>query len=403
MNALKPRPPFQVLVMSEVSRLGREQIETAYALKQLSQAGVRCFGYLDGRELLMESATDKFLLSAVNFAADLEREKARQRTYDAMARKAKAGHVCGGRTFGYDNVEILDAGGKRSHVEWRINEAEAAVVRRLFELAAAGYGLKGITKALNAEGARSPRPQRGRLQSWAPSSVRAVLHRSVYRGVVTWNRTRKRNQWGQQHQAARPPADWITRPVPDLQIVSDDLWQAAHARIEAARIVYLDGTGGHRFGRTGGQAPLVSKYLLTHLVVCGICGGPLEVQTRAHGKRRAQFYGCAAHRERGTCATRQIVPMADANGIVIEALLDDVLDPTIIRDAVDEACTLIAAADAETPDDRLARELAMLDREQARILAAIETGRHVSGVFEALQALDRRRRPLPHGATRARV
>lgn len=29
MNALSPRPPFQVLVMSEESRLGREQIETA--------------------------------------------------------------------------------------------------------------------------------------------------------------------------------------------------------------------------------------------------------------------------------------------------------------------------------------------------------------------------------------
>jgi hypothetical protein len=34
--------------MSEVSRLGREQIETAYALKQLSTAGVRCFSYLAG-------------------------------------------------------------------------------------------------------------------------------------------------------------------------------------------------------------------------------------------------------------------------------------------------------------------------------------------------------------------
>jgi DNA invertase Pin-like site-specific DNA recombinase len=29
MNALKPRPPFQALVMSEKSRLGREQIGTA--------------------------------------------------------------------------------------------------------------------------------------------------------------------------------------------------------------------------------------------------------------------------------------------------------------------------------------------------------------------------------------
>ena len=38
-NALKPKPPFQVLIMSEESRLGREQIETAYALKQIITAG----------------------------------------------------------------------------------------------------------------------------------------------------------------------------------------------------------------------------------------------------------------------------------------------------------------------------------------------------------------------------
>src|SRR5215203_604334 len=43
MNSLKPRPTFQVLVMSEESRFGREAIETAYALKQLVQAGVRVF------------------------------------------------------------------------------------------------------------------------------------------------------------------------------------------------------------------------------------------------------------------------------------------------------------------------------------------------------------------------
>jgi DNA invertase Pin-like site-specific DNA recombinase len=41
MNALKPRPPFQVLIMSEESRLGREQIQTAYALQQITDAGGR--------------------------------------------------------------------------------------------------------------------------------------------------------------------------------------------------------------------------------------------------------------------------------------------------------------------------------------------------------------------------
>ena len=53
-NALTPRPPFQMLVMSEESRLGREQIETAYLLKQLITAGVRVFYYLEDRERTLE-------------------------------------------------------------------------------------------------------------------------------------------------------------------------------------------------------------------------------------------------------------------------------------------------------------------------------------------------------------
>ena len=98
MNALKPRPAFQLLIMSEESRLGREQIETAYALKQITDAGVRVFFYLEDRERTLDSAMDKVMLSLTNFAAEMERERARQRTYDAMVRKAHALHVTGGRS-----------------------------------------------------------------------------------------------------------------------------------------------------------------------------------------------------------------------------------------------------------------------------------------------------------------
>lgn len=62
-NALKPRPSFQVLIMSEESRLGREAIETAYALKQLVTAGVRVSFYLEDRERTLDSPTDKIMLS----------------------------------------------------------------------------------------------------------------------------------------------------------------------------------------------------------------------------------------------------------------------------------------------------------------------------------------------------
>ncbi|NQW04823.1 MAG: hypothetical protein HQ485_12445 [Acidobacteria bacterium] len=64
------------------------------------------------------------MLSVAAFADELEREKARQRTYDALSRKARAGHVVGGRVFGYINVEVVASDGTRSHVERRVNEAE---------------------------------------------------------------------------------------------------------------------------------------------------------------------------------------------------------------------------------------------------------------------------------------
>ena len=76
MNALKPKPAFQVLIMSEESRLGREQIETAYALKQIITAGVRVFYYLEDRERTLESPADKLMLSVTAFADEMEREKA---------------------------------------------------------------------------------------------------------------------------------------------------------------------------------------------------------------------------------------------------------------------------------------------------------------------------------------
>ena len=254
MNALTPQPPFQVLIMSEESRLGREAIETAYALKQLVTGGVRVFFYLEDRERTLDSPTDKIMLSLTAYTDELEREKARQRTYDAMVRKAKAGHVTGGRVFGYDNVEILgppdDQGRKkRSHVERRMNDAEATVIREIFSLCAQGWGMRRIAKHLNEQGAACPRAQRGRPQAWAPSSIREVLYRPLYRGEIVWNQSQKRDRWGRTRQRARPEKEWLRVKAPHLRIVSSESWKAAHQRLTGARKIYLRGTQGQLWGR----------------------------------------------------------------------------------------------------------------------------------------------------------
>jgi site-specific DNA recombinase len=203
MNALKPKPSFQVLIMSEESRLGREQIETAYALKQIITAGVRVFYYLEDRERTLESPTDKLLLSVTAFADEMEREKARQRTHDALVRKARAGYVAGGSVYGYDNVEAtvpdaITGKPKRLHVERRINEGEATVIREIFEKAAAGWGTRRIAHDLNARGVPAPPPRRtGRPRAWAPSTIYAMWassRTSRSRAAVTYDAYHRRRR-----------------------------------------------------------------------------------------------------------------------------------------------------------------------------------------------------------------
>jgi hypothetical protein len=217
----------------------------------------------------------------------------------------------------------------------------------------------------------------------------------LYRGVIAWNRTRKRNQWGQHHQTDRPATDWINVEAPDLAIVSGDAWDAAHARIAAASAMYRTSTKGRSFGRPARGNP--SKYLLTNLLQCGCCGGSLKVLSRTHGAGRKFFYGCAGYHDRGraVCTNKADAPMMDTDEILIEAVLDDALDETMIADAVEEGVRLLRGDDV--PQDRLGqidRQIASVEQERGRLVTAIASGGQLSGLLEALREREERRRQL---------
>ena len=93
---------FDYIVISELSRLGRESQYTSMMLEQIRAAGVRIWCYLTNEEFKLEAAIDKFMVSAVAFAAELEREKASQCSRHALLRKAERGFNTGGRVYGYE-------------------------------------------------------------------------------------------------------------------------------------------------------------------------------------------------------------------------------------------------------------------------------------------------------------
>ena len=66
----------------------------------------------------------------------------------------------------------------------------------------------------------------------------------------------------------RDRSSWVGRPAPSLRIVDEDLWRAAHVRLNASRAVYLE-TGGKACGRLANAAE--SACLLSGLLRCARC------------------------------------------------------------------------------------------------------------------------------------
>ncbi|MBA2486683.1 MAG: recombinase family protein [Nitrospira sp.] len=371
MNTLKPKPPFQFLTMSEESRLGRESIETSYALKQITDANVRVFFYLEDRERTLDNAMDKVMLSLSSFASEMERERGKQRTYDAMLRKAKAGHVTGGTTYGYNNHNVCSSEGKRLHVVRVVNQNEAAMVRQIFGMYAGGLGITRIAKRLNDEGVPAPRQS---PRGWCPNAVREMLHRPLYRGQIIWNEMEKIVRGGTKKRRRRPDKERIIVEAPELRIIPPDLWESVHARLARTK------------ERTGRLRDVESKYLLTGMARCSQCGGPMMVVGPGTSRRQGRYYGCAYHKKRGSsiCKNSLLAEQEMLDQVLLRSLAN-VLHEQVIDQAIEQTLIQLRSQHHSQLDRRthIERELSLIEAIKVRLVNAIKKG---EGAVEPLLA-----------------
>ena len=383
MSQLTPKPPFQVLIMSEESRLGREQTRTQYALLEIVEAGVRVFFYLEDQERKMDTATDKLTSMIKNFGGEFERERAKQRTYDAMLRKAKAGQVTGGVVYGYTNKEILAPDGRRLHVVRVIKLDEAAVIRRIFEMSRDGQGITRIAKCLNTEGI--PAPRKG-VSGWAPTAIREMLHRPLYRGEIVWNALEKFVRGGTKQRRRRDEKDWIRVPAPELKIIHDTLSAAVDQRLARRK-------------DCGGRGPrdIESPYLLSGFARCKECGGPMESIGKDYSRRKGRFYGCAYHRKRGTAICKNSLRMEQAHldKVLLQAI-HEVLNERLLEVAVEKALQQLRLGQDESLDRKTAigRELSMIEGHEANLVDAIARGETMDPLLAKLKLEETRKKSL---------
>jgi hypothetical protein len=288
------------------------------------------------------------------------------------------GRAGGGRAYGYRVVEDDPSGaGAR-----RIEESEAAVVRRIFRLFADGRSPRAIARALNAEGLPGPDGW-----PWQDTTIRGqaergtgILNNELYAGRLVWNRCSyvKDPRTGRRLARPNPPERWEWVEVPELRIVEDALWERVKARQAALSFAMARDAAGNALNRAHRR-----KFLLSGLLVCGACGGGYTTMAKDR-------YGCAVHRSRGTCGIDRTVGRLEIERRVLNGLKHRLLAPELFeafaRAYQAEANRLAQTAVAARAG--LEGRLAAVERKIAGLVRAIKDGLYQPVMKERMATLE---------------
>ena len=272
------RGSVDVGISEALDRLSRDQEDIARIYKRLRFAQVTFMTLAEG-EINELHIGVKGTMNAL-FLKDLA-----NKTRRGQRGRVEAGKIPGGKSYGYRLVPTLNLDGTVNRGEREIIEDEARVIRRIFEDYVGGKTARQIAGDLNKEGVASPRggPWNASTINGNKKRRNGILNNELYLGNIIYNRQSfvRDPDTGKRRSRLNPEALWVTKHVPQLQIIDHEVWDKA----QAIKAKYASHRGNKRQTR---------KLLLTGLVRCGCCGGGMTIIGR-------ERYACSARREQGTC------------------------------------------------------------------------------------------------------
>src|SRR5262252_1435651 len=360
---------IQAVLVYAPDRLSRRYAHQILLIEELARAGVETLFVRAPRGSTPE---DELLVQFQGMIAEYERAQILERSRRGKRHRARQGEVSvlSGAPFGYHFIRKTD----HAAAYYKINEDQARVVRRMFELYSVhGLSIGAIARLMNEEAIPTYK-RRGR---WERSTVWGILRNPAYKGEACFGKTtiaprqritrpiRMRGGVATRNSASheRPRQDWITIAVPP--IVSERTFALAQERLQANKL--------HAPRRT------VTPSVVQGLVSCTKCGYALYRTSTRSSARTIHYYRCL-----GSDAWRRLSGSICNNRPVRQDLLDEVVwteivrlleDPRLIQNEIERQ--LAAARDADPTKRReegLRRDLVRIRKSIDRLLTAYQEG-----------------------------
>lgn len=282
------------VIVKDLSRLGREYIETGRYLRRIFPAyGVRFIAITDNIDTLKDSGDD-LIVSVKSIINDAYCRDISVKTRSALNAKRDNGHYVGAcPIYGYRKADD-------NHNQLVVDEHAAAVVRDIFRMKIDGMSALKIAEILNNFGYLSPliyKKERGlphpkggyadkESAKWSPTTVIRILKDETYTGTLIQDRQGTLN-YKIKDLINKPAAEWKRTENAHEAIITK------HDFDLAQKIMRLD----TRTAPGGDEVCMFSGIL-----ICGCCGGRITRKTVPYKGAKYHYYYCPTTKKRG-CAT----------------------------------------------------------------------------------------------------
>ncbi|MDP9366988.1 MAG: recombinase family protein [Chloroflexota bacterium] len=361
LRAAIDRRELDRVVVWHSDRFGRDPDERVYLRVEAKRRGVRYVSVTNPRE---DTAEGRLVDYIEGYAASVERQSLIRRTQEGTRKRVESGKRLVGckPVYGYAWADDVDAKGRPVRGRLVEDPITAAVVRRIFALAATGTALRRIADDLIRDGVPTPKDRRGAdgAPAWRHRSVHAILTNPVYRGVslAYVHRLVEPASGGGRKTSTqvRPEAEWVRLPDGTAPALVDaSTWDRVQARLTVNR---------ERSERS--SSPKHDALLRGGLVRCAHCGAAMSV---SHREGRTARYVCPADKRHPDCGKRGhsiLVTKLDPETWRWARLILNV--PTIMEH---ELSRMIEQDTTEADLAVLDRSLAALNKQESNIAGAI--------------------------------
>lgn len=274
---------FSHLLVWKIDRISRNLLDFASMYQELKDYGVTFVS--KNEQFDTSTAIGEAMLKIILVFAELERNMTSERVTAVMLSRAEQGHWNGGKIpFGYDYDKETKS--------FSINEAEARVVRMIYDMYRDTSSSLTVARTLN---------ERGIMQrsgnAWNPTTVGVILKNPFYCGKLRYNYRNEKK--GLKHWSVRDEKEWVVIEDHHPAIVSEEDWIGACRQLEANR---RNAAGPNR------AYTRKNTHIFAGLLTCGYCGdnmGATVDRARSDGWRPS-VYNCYRHRKYKDCPNKYV-------------------------------------------------------------------------------------------------